>query len=176
MLGIDRLGLLGPAVRASASPTGIDLPGEVAGIVPTNEWKHARSARRSSPARSTRPASARATTRCTPLQLLNAYAALANGGTLYQPQLVREIVDRDGDVVEPFKPEVLRELDIDPDVAAHDAARRAGDASRSATPTTSSTCPSWWPASPAPPSSALRTHAVACRSTPGSSGFTPKDP
>ena len=49
----------------------------------------------------------------TPLQLLNAYAALANGGTLYRPQLVRSILDQEGDEVERVKPEVIRKLDID---------------------------------------------------------------
>ena len=54
--------VLGPAVRVRR-PTGIDLPGEVSGIVPTNEWKQERARRRRcSPARSTRPGSARATT------------------------------------------------------------------------------------------------------------------
>ena len=37
----------------------------------------------------------------TPIQLINAYAALANGGKLYQPQIVREIVGPDGQVVRP---------------------------------------------------------------------------
>ncbi len=37
----------------------------------------------------------------TPLQLINAYAALANGGTLYQPQVVRESSTPDGTVVRP---------------------------------------------------------------------------
>ena len=49
----------------------------------------------------------------TPLQLLNAYAALANGGTLYRPQLVKSILDEDGDEVEEVEPEVIRKLDID---------------------------------------------------------------
>ena len=40
----------------------------------------------------------------TPIQLINAYAALANGGKLYRPQLVREVVGPDGTVVKPFKP------------------------------------------------------------------------
>ena len=40
----------------------------------------------------------------TPIQLLNAYAALANGGTLYRPQLVRRVLDPDGKVVKRFKP------------------------------------------------------------------------
>ncbi len=48
----------------------------------------------------------------TPLQLINAYAALANGGTLYQPQIVREVVGPDGRVIRPFEPKVLHELDV----------------------------------------------------------------
>ena len=35
----------------------------------------------------------------TPIQLINAYAAIANGGKLYRPQLVREVVGPDGKVV-----------------------------------------------------------------------------
>ncbi len=48
----------------------------------------------------------------TPLQVLNAYSAVANGGTLYQPQVVRQILGPDGSVVRPFKPIVLRKLPI----------------------------------------------------------------
>jgi len=46
----------------------------------------------------------------TPIQLINAYAALANGGKLYQPQLVREVVAPDGTVVRPFEPILVRKL------------------------------------------------------------------
>jgi membrane peptidoglycan carboxypeptidase len=47
----------------------------------------------------------------TPIQLINAYAALANGGKLYAPQLVREIVGPGGSVVRPFEPKLIRELE-----------------------------------------------------------------
>jgi penicillin-binding protein 2 len=47
----------------------------------------------------------------TPIQLINAYAALANGGTVHQPQLVRQIVGPDGSVVRPFEPKVQHEMD-----------------------------------------------------------------
>jgi len=52
----------------------------------------------------------------TPIQVLNAYAALANGGTLYKPQLVRKILDPDGRLVERVQPEVMRQLDVDKSV------------------------------------------------------------
>ena len=48
----------------------------------------------------------------TPIQLINAYAALANGGTLYQPQIVHDIVGPDGTVVRPFEPKVLHKMDV----------------------------------------------------------------
>jgi cell division protein FtsI (penicillin-binding protein 3) len=88
-------------------PTGIELPGEVAGTL-----------RR--PARWT-PQSAASLAigyeiSVTPLQMAMAYGALANGGLLMQPRLVREIRDADGGVLERFESRVVRRV-IDEDVA-----------------------------------------------------------
>ena len=57
----------------------------------------------------------------TPIQLINAYAALANGGKLYQPQIVREVVGPDGTVVRPFEPKLIRKLDVPRSDAQDDA-------------------------------------------------------
>lgn len=43
----------------------------------------------------------------TPLQMAMAYAALANGGTLYRPRLVRELRDRSGEVVRAWEPQAV---------------------------------------------------------------------
>jgi cell division protein FtsI/penicillin-binding protein 2 len=50
----------------------------------------------------------------TPLQLLDAYSALANGGKLYRPQIVRQILAPDGSVVQAFKPVLTRKIKVDP--------------------------------------------------------------
>lgn len=51
----------------------------------------------------------------TPLQLANAYATLANGGTVYAPHLVSEIRDgRTGEVLQRTEPRVVRQLDLEP--------------------------------------------------------------
>jgi len=47
--------------------------------------------------------------------MANVAATIANGGTVYQPQVIREVVDANGKVVRPFAPKVIRKLDIDPD-------------------------------------------------------------
>jgi penicillin-binding protein 2 len=51
----------------------------------------------------------------TVLQLASAYAAIANGGLLYRPQIVRRIETADGEVVQDFPPVVRRRLDIAPE-------------------------------------------------------------
>jgi penicillin-binding protein 2 len=51
----------------------------------------------------------------TVLQLALSYAALANGGTLYQPQVVRSIETSDGTVVQEFPPRVRRVIELDPE-------------------------------------------------------------
>jgi stage V sporulation protein D (sporulation-specific penicillin-binding protein) len=50
------------------------------------------------------------TNNVTAIQLLTAVSAVANGGTLMKPQLVKEIVGPTGKVIEPFKKEEVRRV------------------------------------------------------------------
>ena len=117
MLGIDRLGYWAEQY-GFGSPTGIDLPGEVSGIVPTNQWKQDALGEPIFPGETYQAGIGQGYDVVTPIQLVNAYAALANGGTLYQPQIVHDIVGPDGEVVRPFEPKVLHEMDVEPSVLA----------------------------------------------------------
>jgi penicillin-binding protein 2 len=110
-LGIDRLAHWARQYGFGA-PTGVDLPGEVAGIVPDNAWKQDVLGAKIFPGETYQAGIGQGYDAVTPLQLINAYAALANGGKLYQPQIVREIVGPDGKVIRPFKPKLLRKLKV----------------------------------------------------------------
>jgi len=111
MLGIDRLAYWAHQYGFGA-PTGIDLPGEVSGIVPTEQWKQATFGQAILPGELVQAGIGQGFDTSTPLQILNAYSALANGGTLYQPQVVRQITGPDGSIVRPFKPIVLRKMPV----------------------------------------------------------------
>ena len=80
--------------------TGIDLPGEHPGLVPNPRWKRLTYAETWAAGDTYNMAIGQGAMLSTPLQLLNATAAIANGGFLYKPQMVREIVDANGSVVE----------------------------------------------------------------------------
>jgi penicillin-binding protein 2 len=111
MLGADRLGYWANQY-GFGELTGIDLPGEVRGIVPTNEWKQNALGAPMFAGETYQAGIGQGYDAVTPLQLINAFAALANGGTLYQPQIVREVVGPDGTVVRPFEPKVLHEMKV----------------------------------------------------------------
>jgi len=55
----------------------------------------------------------------TPLQMARVYAAIANGGTLWQPQVAKAVVSPDGTVVEEFQPKVAGTLPTDPATIAY---------------------------------------------------------
>lgn len=61
-------------------------------------------------------------TRVTLVQLALAYAAMANGGTLYAPQLIERIETPDGQIIEELTPQVRRRLDLRPDALAYNHA------------------------------------------------------
>jgi len=109
MLGIQRLAYWAHQY-GFGTPTGIDLPGEVPGIVPDEQWKQATFGQAILPGELVQAGIGQGFDTSTPLQILNAYSALANGGTLYQPQVVRQITGPDGSIVRPFKPIVIRKI------------------------------------------------------------------
>ncbi|HEX7346216.1 MAG TPA: penicillin-binding transpeptidase domain-containing protein, partial [Candidatus Limnocylindrales bacterium] len=111
MLGIDRLAYWARQYGFGAK-TGVDLPGEVAGIVPDNAWKQEALGAQVFPGETYQAGIGQGYDAVTPLQLINAYAALANGGTLYRPQIVREVIGPDGTVVRPFEKKVLRKMKV----------------------------------------------------------------
>ncbi|NLC69641.1 MAG: PASTA domain-containing protein [Clostridiaceae bacterium] len=46
----------------------------------------------------------------TPIQLITAYTAIANGGYLMKPRIVKELRDSQGNIVEKFEPEIVRQV------------------------------------------------------------------
>jgi penicillin-binding protein 2 len=115
MLGIDRLAYWAEQYGFGA-PTGIDLPGEASGTVPSNQWKLDTLGQPIYPGETYQAGIGQGYDVTTPIQVINAYSAMINGGRLLQPQLVREIVDPEGNVVRPFEPKLIRELPASPSV------------------------------------------------------------
>jgi penicillin-binding protein 2 len=52
------------------------------------------------------------------MQLLAMVSAIANGGTIYRPWVVKKIVSLSGDVLEEYEPEAIRRVDVKPETLA----------------------------------------------------------
>jgi penicillin-binding protein 2 len=94
------------------SRSGIDLPGETAGLVPTTKWKRVNYSESWVTGDTYNMAIGQGFVLATPLQVLNAAATIANGGTLYRPQLVYDVQDEDGNTVRAFVPDVIRQVPV----------------------------------------------------------------
>lgn len=97
-LGPDRLAKWARAF-GFGSPTGIELPGERSGQVPDRAWKKTISPYPWYPSESADYGIGQGYMSGTPIQLVRAYSALLNGGILYKPQIVSEVLGPDGKVV-----------------------------------------------------------------------------
>jgi len=113
-LGEEKLGYYAE-LFGLGSPAGIDLPGETAGLVPTSKWKRINYSESWVTGDTYNMAIGQGFVLATPLQMLNAAAAIANGGTLYRPQIVRDVIDSEGQIVQAFAPDVVRQLPISSD-------------------------------------------------------------
>jgi penicillin-binding protein 2 len=117
MLGVDRIATYARACGLG-EPLGIDLPWEKGGLIPTKQWKLSRLKEPWQPGETISLAIGQGYNLVTPLQLANFYAALANGGTLYRPWLVKQIESPDGDVIKEYGPEKSGALPFRPQTIA----------------------------------------------------------
>jgi penicillin-binding protein 2 len=108
------------------SKTGIDLPGEASGIMPSPAWKLSTFDEPWTIGNTYHESIGQGFVAVTPLQLLNAYSIVANGGTFYQPHLLKQVVGPQGNVVFTQQPTVVRRVGITQDnlTLLREAARR----------------------------------------------------
>ena len=112
---LDRLARFGTDMGLGA-PTGLGLNSEEAGFIATEEWY--REQKRLDPKNEgfqvghALNAAIGQETRVTLLQMAMLYAAIANGGKLWLPQLVERIESPAGQILEDFPPRVRRELSV----------------------------------------------------------------
>jgi len=103
--------------------TGIQLPFEQDGYIPTPEKRKERHEENPKifpngkwyPGDNVNISVGQGDVLVTPLQLANAYATFANGGTNFAPNIVAYVFDRDGEMLKEFGQRVKKEIEIDLD-------------------------------------------------------------
>lgn len=89
--------------------TGIDIPGEVDGVLPDPEWKKNNLGEKWSLGDTYNFAIGHGFVQVTPLQIANGISAIANNGTLYKPQIVKKVIDQEGNTIKEFPPQKIKE-------------------------------------------------------------------
>lgn len=120
-VGRDYLGISKIAAYAKefgfGQNTGIDLPSQQAGFVPTAEWKERRYHEKWLGGDTMSASIGQGYLLATPLHVANMAAMVANGGVIYKPHLLKQVRDPvSNEVLQDIKPEVLIKSDIAPEV------------------------------------------------------------
>lgn len=116
------------------SKTGVDLPGEVSGRVPDAAWKAEFNADYPEyqawlPGDTVNVAIGQGDVLVTPMQMAMVYSAIATGGDVMRPRVLREVVNSRGETVRSVDPQVAFEAGLAPGArnVMHAALREAVD-------------------------------------------------
>jgi penicillin-binding protein 2 len=110
-LGVERIAEYA-RLFGLGEPSGVELPAESGGLVPTSDWKRHTYGESWSTGDTYNYSIGQGFLEVTPLQMLNAVNVVANGGTLYRPQIVDRISDAEGETTASFEPEVVRSVPV----------------------------------------------------------------
>lgn len=106
-LGMEKIVQYGKLFGLS-SQLGIDLPGEADGFLPSKEWKEEARGERWYIGDTYHLAIGQGDLLVTPLQVASYTGAFANGGKLYRPHLVKQILTDEDKLIRNIEPEVIR--------------------------------------------------------------------
>ncbi len=112
-VGMDRIAHIATEFGLGQK-TGIGVNPESAGRIPTRGWYALRYKGQFRIGFTLNTSIGQGATTVTPLQLALAYGAMANGGTVFSPQLVRAVETADGSVVQDFAPRVKQKANVSP--------------------------------------------------------------
>jgi penicillin-binding protein 2 len=120
--GIDRIAATARSLGLGQT-LGFSLEGDRDGLIPDQQWKQRQFGQRWYDGETVISAIGQGYVLATPLQLATMMSAIANGGKVLRPQVIKQIQDVHGTVHFEVKPEILRIANIDP---AHLLAVRQG--------------------------------------------------
>jgi penicillin-binding protein 2 len=112
-LGEDRVASYARAFGLG-QPTGIDLPGESAGLVPDAEWKEEAVGDSWFVGDTYNFGIGQGYLSVTPLQLITSVSAIGNGGKVLRPHLLLEVRDGHGNVLQRFEQGVSGTVPVEP--------------------------------------------------------------
>jgi len=92
--------------------SGIDLPGEKAGVLPTDDWCRENGVKSWNPGDTVVLAIGQGYLLLSPIRSALVIAAIANGGSIYRPHVVRQVVSPLGDRVEAVEPQCIRKIPL----------------------------------------------------------------
>jgi penicillin-binding protein 2 len=113
-LGVDRIHKMADAIGLG-KVSGIDLPAEQKGIVPSTEWKQKRFGEPWYEGETVSVSIGQGAVWLTPIQLAQLSSFVAGGGKNFKPQIVNRIVSTTGQLVKAFTPIVNAEIKLKPD-------------------------------------------------------------
>jgi len=106
-IGIDRIAEVA-ADYGLGRPTNLGLNGDAGGRIPTKDWYEKTT--RYKVGYATNASIGQGDVEVTVLQMAMAYAALANGGTLYVPQVVDRLEAHDGHTITSYEPKIAKQV------------------------------------------------------------------
>lgn len=116
-LGIEKLAKAANEFGLGA-PVGFPLPGEKVGVIPSKQWKRRQFNAPWYGGETVIASIGQGFVLTTPIQLAVMTAALANGGQVFKPQIIRRIEDWQGDVLLESEPELVRQVEYSPEAWA----------------------------------------------------------
>ncbi|OGO12020.1 MAG: hypothetical protein A2Y53_02880 [Chloroflexi bacterium RBG_16_47_49] len=131
-LGICRLGTYARALGYGTLPEGyaglpagystpeIELPDVASGLIPDPTWKRINQGESWSTGDSYIVSVGQGYALATPLQVLLSAATVANNGKLMAPTILYEILDSEGNIIQPFMPRLRWDLTVDPVIQSYE--------------------------------------------------------